>query len=131
MKRRFKDILGLSISAGLAQIAAVVALPLLQRYCYGPVAFADMAAYAQLAGILGAVATLRMDLALVKQNSLENARATLSNGRQIGSRCQCGAYRAPVWTSKTALAKEIFNLLRPTSVRACSCFGNKMKEKSG
>ena len=80
LKRRFKDILGLSISAGLAQIAAVVALPLLQRYCYGPVAFADMAAYAQLAGILGAVATLRMDLALVKQNSLENARATLSNG---------------------------------------------------
>jgi len=69
LKRRFKDILGLSLSAGLAQIAAVVALPLLQRYCYGPVAFADMAAYAQLAGILGAVATLRMDLALVKQDS--------------------------------------------------------------
>ena len=80
LKRRLQDIASLSFSAGLAQAAAVVALPLLQRYCYNPSAFADMAVYSQLVGILGAVATLRMDLALVKQNSIEQARATFSLG---------------------------------------------------
>lgn len=80
LKRRLQDIASLSLSAGVAQVAAVAALPLLQRFCYGPDAFADMAAYSQLASILGAVATLRMDLAMVKQESAEQARATFSNG---------------------------------------------------
>ncbi len=80
LKRRLKDIASLSLSAGFAQAAAVAALPLLQRYCYDPVAFADMAVYSQLVGILGAVATLRMDLALVKQSSIGQARATFSIG---------------------------------------------------
>lgn len=80
LTRRLRDMLGLMSSAGLAQGAAVVALPLLQRFCYGPVAFADMAVYTQLAGILGAVATLRMDLALVKHPEPSVARATFDNG---------------------------------------------------
>ncbi|MBL6645886.1 MAG: hypothetical protein ISP55_05490 [Flavobacteriales bacterium] len=80
LTRRMRDMLGLMSSAGLAQGAAVVALPLLQRFCYGPVAFADMAVYTQLAGILGAVATLRMDLALVKHPEPSVARATFDNG---------------------------------------------------
>lgn len=80
LTRRMRDMLGLMSSAGLAQGAAVLALPLLQRFCYGPVAFADMAVYTQLAGILGAVATLRMDLAVVKHPEPAVARATFDNG---------------------------------------------------
>ena len=93
LMRRLRDMLGLMSSAGLAQGAAVLALPLLQRYCYGPVAFADMAVYTQMAGILGAVATLRMDLALVKHPEPAVARATFANG-----------FRALLFTTGLSLA---------------------------
>lgn len=80
---RFSDILRLALSSGLAQGAALIALPLLQRDYYSPEAFAEFAVYAQCAGILGAVATMRLDLALVKQASLQEARATAEVGLQI------------------------------------------------
>jgi len=78
-----RNILGLFLSSGMAQGAALVALPLLQRYCYGPSAFADMAVYSQLVGILGAVATFRFDLALVKRESADAARATVAIGLRV------------------------------------------------
>ncbi len=80
LRTRLRDILGLALSAGLTNAVALLSLPLLQKFCYGPEAFADMAAYSQVAGILGAIATFRMDLALVKQPDLSSARATADQG---------------------------------------------------
>ena len=80
IRTRLRDIARLAFSAGFSHTAALLALPLLQRFCYGPAAFADMAAYTQVVGIMGAVATLRMDLALVKQSEATAAKATANEG---------------------------------------------------
>ena len=75
-----RDMARLAVSAGLVQGVAVLSLPLLQRWCYGPEAFADFALYSQWAGLLGAIATLRMDLAVVQHAEDRLARAAWQNG---------------------------------------------------
>ncbi len=72
--------MALAFGSGVAQLASLLALPLLQRFYYGPEAFADMAVYSQLVGILGAIATFRMDLAIVKSPDELAAKASTSNG---------------------------------------------------
>ena len=74
------DILKLALAAAGVQGVALLALPFLQRYFYTPEAFADFALYSQLAGLLGAVATARMDLAVVQHKTQLLARAALQNG---------------------------------------------------
>jgi hypothetical protein len=72
-------------AAAGVQGAALLALPLLQRWCYGPGDFADFALYSQWAGLFGAVATVRMDLAVVKHDQDRMARAAMANGlRALG-----------------------------------------------
>ena len=70
----------LALSAGLVHGVALLALPALQRWFYGPDAFAEFSVYSQWAGLLGAVATLRMDLALVKHERESLALGALVNG---------------------------------------------------
>lgn len=77
------DILKLSLAAAGVQGIALVALPFLQRFFYSPEAFADFTLYSQLAGILGAIATARMDLAVVQHNGERLARAALHNGLHV------------------------------------------------
>ena len=78
--RRLRDVVVLALGSGMAQLASLLALPLLQKSYYGPEAFADMAAYSQLVGIVGAIAAFRMDLAIVKSPDDPSARASTSNG---------------------------------------------------
>ena len=75
-----KDMLRLALSAGMVQGVALLALPMLQRWCYGPEAFAEFSLYSQWAGLFGAVATLRMDLAVVHHAEDQMARAAWQNG---------------------------------------------------
>ena len=75
-----RDMARLALSAGLVQGVALLALPLLQRWCYGPDAFAEFSLYSQWAGLFGAIATLRMDLAVVQHHEDRMARAAWQNG---------------------------------------------------
>lgn len=70
----------LALSAGLVHGVALLAMPALQRWFYGPHAFAEFSVYSQWAGLIGAVATLRMDLALVKHDREALALGALVNG---------------------------------------------------
>ena len=75
-----QNVIRLVLTAAGVQGAAILALPLLQRWCYGPEDFADFALYSQWAGLFGAVATLRIDLAVVKHDDIRIANAAFSNG---------------------------------------------------
>jgi len=75
-----RDMVRLALSAGLVQGVALLALPLLQRWFYGPEAFAEFSLYSQWAGLFGAIATLRMDLAVVQHSTERMARAAWQNG---------------------------------------------------
>ncbi len=80
-----RNVVRLVTAAAGVQGAALLALPLLQRWCYGPGDFADFALYSQWAGLFGAVATVRMDLAVVKHDQDRMARAAMANGlRALG-----------------------------------------------
>ncbi len=80
-----RNVMRLVTAAAGVQGAALLALPLLQRWCYGPGDFADFALYSQWAGLFGAVATVRMDLAVVKHDQDRMARAAMANGlRALG-----------------------------------------------
>ena len=75
-----KDMLRRALSAGMVQGVALLALPVLQRWSYGPEAIAEVSLYSQWAGLLGAIATLRMDLAVVHHVEERMARAAWQNG---------------------------------------------------
>ena len=77
------DVARLVMAAAGVQGVALLALPLLQRWCYGPEDFADFALYSQWAGLFGAIATARMDLAIVKHDDIRIARAAFSNGLRV------------------------------------------------
>jgi len=80
-----RNVVRLVTAAAGVQGAALLALPLLQRWCYGPGDFADFALYSQWAGLFGTVATVRMDLAVVKHDRDDMAPAALTNGlRALG-----------------------------------------------
>lgn len=74
------NVVRLVLAAAAVQGVAFLSLPLLQRWCYGPEDFADFALYSQWAGLFGAVATFRMDLAVVKHENARIASAAFSNG---------------------------------------------------
>lgn len=74
------NVIRLVLASAGVQGLAFLALPLLQRWCYGPEDFADFALYSQWAGLFGAVATVRMDLAVVKHDTPRLASAAFANG---------------------------------------------------
>lgn len=74
------NVIRLVLASAGVQGLALLALPLLQRWCYGPEDFADFALYSQWAGLFGAVATVRMDLAVVKHDTPRLASAAFANG---------------------------------------------------
>ena len=74
------NVIRLVLASAGVQGLAFIALPLLQRWCYGPEDFADFALYSQWAGLFGAVATARMDLAVVKHDTPRLANAAFANG---------------------------------------------------
>ena len=77
------DIAKLMLAAAGVQGVALIALPVLQRSFYGPEAFADFAIYSQLAGLIGAISTGRMDLAIVQHQKAPLARAAFIHGSKL------------------------------------------------
>lgn len=78
-----RDMWKLASSAALVQGVALLALPFLQSWCYGPDSFADFALYSQLAGLFGAVATGRMELAIIRHKDTTLARGAWQNGWRL------------------------------------------------
>lgn len=77
-KSRFsKNVAVLTSGTALSQLIPFIVLPILQKYYYGPSDFAALAVFVYFSELVGSIATLKLEFAIVVQSSEEKAKQVM------------------------------------------------------
>lgn len=84
LKSKFsRNVLVLSIGTAFSQMIPFIALPILQKYFYGPSDFAMLASFVYFSEMIGVISTLKLEYAVGRQQTPREARELVVAGLRV------------------------------------------------